>query len=56
MVDPHDRLSVGALIDRIADLREKANAHAHALSHLHGELRVLEAQLADIYRPAEDWE
>ena len=45
MVDPQDRVTAGALVERIADLREKANAHAQSLHYINNELLVLEGQL-----------
>ena len=56
MVDPQDRVTAGALVERIADLREKANAHAQSLHYINNELLVLEAELASLYPPAKDWD
>ena len=49
-------VSLTTLASQIADLRAKAEAHAHALSHLHGQLRELEGEMLRRQRPPEDWE
>lgn len=51
-----DTISLTELAARIADLRDKANMHAQALSHLHAELRTLEGEMLQRQAPAEDWE
>ena len=56
MVDPQDRQTHTQLIERIAELRDKANAHAQSLHYINNELLVLESQLAAMYPPHADWE
>lgn len=49
-------VSLTVLASQIADLRGKAEAHAHALSHLHAQLRDLEHEMLRRQKPPEDWE
>jgi|GEM_PF-4872729 hypothetical protein len=54
MVDPEDRQTAAELLDRILELREKANAHAQSLHYLNNELLVLEGQLQSL-QPRTDY-
>lgn len=49
-------VTMSSLAGQIADLRSKAEAHAQSLSHLHGQLRVLEAEMTRRQTPPDDWE
>lgn len=51
-----DAIPLNALATLIAETRAKAEAHATALSHLHGRLRELEQEMFDRQEPPTDWE
>ena len=51
-----DGVSLTQLAAQIADLRSKAEGHVHALSYLHAQLRLLEAEMVKRQQPPEDWE
>ena len=50
------RRTHGQLIDELSALHDKAEHHAQSLLHINNEILSLEAQLAEIQKPAEDWE
>ena len=56
MVVDTDGVSLTQLAGQIADLRSKAQAHVHSLSHIHAQLRLLEAEMVKRQQPPEDWE
>jgi hypothetical protein len=51
-----DGVSLTQLAAQIADLRQQAEGHMQALSHLHGQLGMLEMEMVRRQQPPEDWE
>ena len=56
MVVDEDGVSLTQLAAQIADLRQQAEGHMQALSHLHGQLGLLEMEMVRRQQPPEDWE
>jgi len=54
-MDDHKRTH-GQLIEQLTKLHDEAEQHAQALNYINNEIHTLEAELAEIQKPPEDWE
>lgn len=54
-MDEHKRTH-GQLIEQLSKLHDDAEKHAQALLHINNEIHILEQELVQIQKPAEDWE